>query len=549
MILTPWAIYQNYGDTAVLATYYPNMVAYMNYLATTHGSGGLVTYGSEGLGDWGETSVTSVSTPIDLVENWGYYRDEVAMANIAKALGKTADQQQYAANAAATLAAFTATWYTPSTMTVANGTQSAMAMALDIGAVPASGVAAVTQKLVTAINSAGGFAVGEIGLTPLFRVLSAAGYQQLIYEAVTNQNIGGYGYFVAQHLTSLPEYWNITSGSRNHWMLGGVDNWITGNVAGIQQASGSVDFQNVVIQPSIVGNMTSASGSFQTNHGTIQSSWSNSSTGFKLTAVIPVGSTGTINLPVTSPLPATPTGATYAGTASGFAQYTVGSGTYAFTGAGAIAATNTPPLGAVVCAVDYGTCTVPANTMATVWYGAGNIWDVIPYQSGSFTCLPATFGVKDPVPGVQKSCELVGSTPPSTATVCAVDYGTCTIAANKEATVWYGAGGSWDVFPYKSGSFECLYTTLGVADPASGVQKSCELVYSTPPATATVCAVDYGTCTIPAKTTATVWYGAGSSWDVFPSRSGSFTCLPATFGVTDPAPNVQKSCELVTATQ
>jgi alpha-L-rhamnosidase len=477
IIQTPWAIYQNYGDTAVLSNYYSNMVNYMNFLVTTHGSGGLVTYGSLGLGDWGETSVTTVDTPTDLVENWGYYRDEVAMANIAKVLGKTADQQKYTTNAAATLAAFTAEWYTPSTMTVANGTQSAMAMALDIGAVPASGTAAVTQKLVAAINAAGGFAVGEIGLTPLFRVLGAAGYQQLIYNAVTSQNVGGYGYFVAQQLTSLPEYWNITSGSRNHWMLGGVDNWITGNIAGIQQASGSVDFQNIVIQPSIVGNMTSASGSFQTNHGTIQSSWSNASTGFALTATIPVGSTGTINLPITSTLPATPAGATYAGTASGFAQYTVGAGTYAFTGASVVpAAGNTPPLGATVCAVDYGTCTIAANKEATVWYGAGKVWDVFTYRSGSFTCLPATFGVADPVPNVQKSCELVGSTPPTTATVCAVDYGTCTIPAKTTATVWYGAGATWDVFPSRSGTFTCLPATFGVTDPVPNVQKSCELV-------------------------------------------------------------------------
>ena len=480
IIQTPWQIYQNYGDSAVLSSYYANMTSYMNYLQTRV-TGSLVSYGSSGLGDWGETSVTSVTTPIDLVENWGYYRDEVAMANIAKVLGKAADQQQYTAKAAATLAAFTATWYNPSTMTVANGTQSSLAMALDIGAVPASTAAAVTQKLVAAINAAGGFAVGEIGLTPLFRVLSAAGYQQLIYNAVTSRKVGGYGYFVAQQLTSLPEYWNITSGSRNHWMLGGVDNWITGNIAGIEQASGSVDFQNIVIQPAIVGNMTSASGSFETNHGTIQSSWSNGSSGFALSATIPVGSTGTINLPITSPLPATPAGATYAGTASGFAQYQVGAGTYAFAGAGAVAAAaTTPPLGATFCAYDYGTCTIPANKLATVWYGAGTTWDVFPSRSGSFTCLPATFGVQDPLPNVQKSCEIVLSTPPATATFCAFDYGTCTIPAKTTATVWYGAGTVWDVFPSRSGSFTCLPATFGVQDPLPNVQKSCELVAGTP---------------------------------------------------------------------
>jgi alpha-L-rhamnosidase len=480
IIQTPWHIYENYGDTAVLSTYYSNMVAYMNYLQTRV-TNSLVVYGSTGLGDWGETSVTSITTPIDLVENWGYYRDEVAMANIAKVLGLAADQQKYTTNAAATLAAFTAEWYNPSTMTVANGTQSALAMALDIGAVPASATAAVTQKLVAAINAAGGFAVGEIGLTPLFRVLSAAGDQQLIYNAVTSQKVGGYGYFVAQHLTSLPEYWNITSGSRNHWMLGGVDNWITGNIAGIQQASGSVDFQNIVIQPAIVGNMTHAAGSLQTNHGTVQSSWSNTSPGFTLTATIPVGSTATINLPITSPLPATPAGATYSGTASGFAQYHVGAGTYTFAGAGVVPpAATTPPLGATVCAVDYGTCTIPANKEATVWYGAGTVWDVFTYRSGSFTCLPSTFGVPDPLPNVQKSCELVGSVPPATATACAVDYGTCTIPAKTTATVWYGAGTVWDVFPSRSGSFTCLPSTFGVADPVPNVQKSCELVTGTP---------------------------------------------------------------------
>jgi hypothetical protein len=72
---------------------------------------------------------------------------------------------------------------------------------------------------------------------------------------------------------------------------------------------------------------------------------------------------------------------------------------------------NTPPLGATVCAVDYGTCTIPANKVATVWYGEGTVWDVFPSRSGSFTCLPATFGVPDPVPNVQKSCELVTGTP------------------------------------------------------------------------------------------------------------------------------------------
>jgi alpha-L-rhamnosidase len=329
MIQLPWSMYTDYGDTATLQTYYPNMAAYLAYLQT-RATGNLVVYGASGLGDWGETSVTSVTTPVDLVENWGYYRDEVAMANIATVLGKTSDAATYRSAAAATLAAFTAKWYNSSTQTVANGTQSAMAMALDIGAVPSAGVSAVTAKLVSAINSAGGLAVGEIGLTPMFRVLSQTGNDALAYQIVTANKVGGYGYFVAQGATSLPEYWNLT-GSHNHFMLGAVDNFISGDLAGIQQAAGSHDFASIVIKPAVVGGMTRASGSLQTNHGLISSSWTVGTAGVILTATIPVGSTATIDVPVSgTSLPATPTGATYLGTTGGYAQYSVGSGSWVF---------------------------------------------------------------------------------------------------------------------------------------------------------------------------------------------------------------------------
>ncbi len=329
MIQVPWAMYQNYGDVATLSTYYSNMAAYLAYLQTK-AVGNLVVYGSNGLGDWGETSVTSVTTPVDLVENWGYYRDELAMANIATVLGKTADAATYQADAAATLSAFTAKWYSSSTQTVANGTQSAMAMALDIGAVPTAAIPTVTAKLVAAINTAGGLAVGEIGLTPMFRVLSETGNDALAYQIVTENKVGGYGYFVAQGATSLPEYWNLT-GSHNHFMLGAVDNFIEGDLAGINQASGSVDWDNVVIKPAVVGGMTTASGSLQTDHGLVASSWTLGSLGVSLTATIPVGSTATIDVPVTgTTVPATPSGATYQGTSGGYAQYSVGSGTWSF---------------------------------------------------------------------------------------------------------------------------------------------------------------------------------------------------------------------------
>jgi alpha-L-rhamnosidase len=325
LIMVPWEMYLTYDDVATLTKYYSDMQAYLAYL-NTRATGNLVVYGSSGLGDWGESSVTSVSTPTDLVENWGYYRDEQAMARIATVLGKTTDAATYSAAAAATLTAFTAKWFNPSTLEVANGTQASMAMALDIGAVPAADVSAVTSQLVTSVT-ANGLAVGEIGLTPLFRVLSESGNDQLLFNVVTANKVGGYGYFVAQGLTSLPEYWNLKSGSRNHWMLGGVDLWLNSDLVGISQAAGSVGFQNLVVRPSMVGGLTGASGSLQTSYGEVTSSWTATATAVTLNVGVPVGSTATVYVPVIGAnAPVTPAGATYIGTSGSYAEYTVGSG-------------------------------------------------------------------------------------------------------------------------------------------------------------------------------------------------------------------------------
>jgi alpha-L-rhamnosidase len=305
------------------------MAKYVGYLGT-RASGGLVAYDS-GLGDWGENTVTTTHTPTNLVENWGYYRDLNAMAVMAAAIGKTADATSYASQAAATLAAFRSTWYDGNAKTVANGTQAALAMALDIGAVPASDVATVGAKLASAVSSTG-MAVGEIGLPPLMRALASTGNNQVLYTAATANKIGGYGYFVAQGATSLPEYWSISSGSRNHFMLGYVDQWMAESVAGLQQAPGSVGFDALVVRPSIVGGMTSASTTLTTRHGTAAVAWTVSSGKATVDVTVPVGSTATVDVPLlgaTTP-PVTPAGAAYVGMSGGYAEYTVGSGTWRF---------------------------------------------------------------------------------------------------------------------------------------------------------------------------------------------------------------------------
>jgi large repetitive protein len=72
----------------------------------------------------------------------------------------------------------------------------------------------------------------------------------------------------------------------------------------------------------------------------------------------------------------------------------------------------TPPASATACGAEGQTCTVPAGSTATVWFGADTRWVSRAGVTGSIACSVATFG--DPAVGVVKSCrtEVTATTPP-----------------------------------------------------------------------------------------------------------------------------------------
>ena len=61
--------------------------------------------------------------------------------------------------------------------------------------------------------------------------------------------------------------------------------------------------------------------------------------------------------------------------------------------------------------------------------------------------------------------------PPSTATACAAEGGTCALPAGATATVWYGANAQWAVRTAVAGTIACTNAVFG--DPAPGTVKGC----------------------------------------------------------------------------
>jgi alpha-L-rhamnosidase len=327
LVLAPWQLYETYGDTATLRTYYPNMRRYLDYLSSK-ATGDLLDYG---LGDW---ITFDNSTPVGVTASFGYYRVASAMSGIARVLGETADAQRYSALAERIGAAFNDKYLKEDFY--ASGSQASDALALDMGIVPAAKRQAVLDHLAASIKANGyHLTVGEIALPSVFRVLSAAGRDDLIYTVATQTGNPSYGYQVTHGATSLTENWDgPTSGnSQNHFMLGAIDEWFGSGLAGIRQADGSVAFEHLLIRPAVVGDLTHAAGSYDTPRGRVASSWNRSGHTLRLDVTIPPGAPARVEVPLlggTARPQATP-GARWIGVQDGHGVFEVGSGHWTFT--------------------------------------------------------------------------------------------------------------------------------------------------------------------------------------------------------------------------
>jgi alpha-L-rhamnosidase len=296
MILTPWSMYETYGDVRTLETYYPNMRRYLDYL-TSKSAGNLLDYG---LSDW----ITPDATlPVGVVASYGYYRSAATLSKIAAVLGFMTDAQQYATLAQNIGDAFNALYLDDARHTYAGGGhQAADAVALDMGIVPANQRQGVLDDLIADIRARGNHVnVGIVSLGAVFRALSAAGRDDVIFDIATQTTNPSYGFQVVNGATSLTETWDGAAtgqASQNHMMLGAIDEWFTADLAGIRQAPGTVGYGSLVIRPAVVGDLTHVYGSYRTPNGLVESEWTRDPDGrltFQVT--VPGNTTATVFLP------------------------------------------------------------------------------------------------------------------------------------------------------------------------------------------------------------------------------------------------------------
>ncbi|WP_324675170.1 family 78 glycoside hydrolase catalytic domain [Hymenobacter sp. GOD-10R] len=298
-IITPWYLYQWYGDRQTLAASYPTMQRYIAYLGTK-ANGHIL---SQGLGDWYDLGPkppgVSQLTPMGVTGTAMYYYDLTLLSKIARLLGKPQDAASYDQLAAEVKTAFNAKFFNKDTKQYATGSQAANAMAVYMKLVEPQDKAAVIENIVKDIRSRNNsLTAGDIGYRYLLQVLDEEGRSDVIFDMNSRSDVPGYGYQLAKGATALTESWAaLPTVSNNHFMLGHLMEWLYGGLAGIRPAKDGVAFNKIDIRPEPVGDVTAAKASYHSPYGLIISNWKKIGNTFELTATIPANTTATIYLP------------------------------------------------------------------------------------------------------------------------------------------------------------------------------------------------------------------------------------------------------------
>lgn len=389
-VIVPWTHWQFTGDTRVIETAYPSLVKYMDRLFELTGT----NYRGPGgqYGDWlsfQRRNINGISGANHLLVSDAYYAyDARIMAQIAGALGKTADAAKYTALFENIKQAFIANHIridSDGKLTLLHGgngndpgennAQTSLLWALKLGL-----YANEEQKqqmedlLVSNIRNDAAFkaanptsarvdyaentlSVGFLGVNVLAPVLTDLGYGDLAYTLLLQDEMPSWLYSVKNGATTIWERWNSYSvehgfgpasmNSFNHFSYGAIGEWMYSNMLGISNDEHNPGFKHVILQPSFDGlnRIAWAKGSYDSVYGTISSEWELDNNTLRYKATVPANTTATLHLPAVSEKTVREggvtaeqaAGITFIGFENGRAMYELESGTYSFSSVIALA--------------------------------------------------------------------------------------------------------------------------------------------------------------------------------------------------------------------
>lgn len=301
----PWDLYWYYGNKESLVKSYDYMKVWTNHISKLS-ENFIVPYG---LGDWCPPGGNKkIDCPVPLSSTAFHYKDVCLMEKTARLLGRKGDAAFYKALKPKISNAFVHKFYDAAHHTF--GSQTANAMALDFGLVPAGDEEAVAASIVrNADEQHDGFIhVGIFGMARIAQTLSDYGHAADAYRFFTKQGENSFAWmWTAQHATTLWETLPTASdpitmkaahaGSLNHPMQGGYDTWFYQNIAGLRPIEAG--YRKLQFELPLIPGLHQAAASIHTPYGDAASSWTNVDGKISWNLTIPANTSGEVILPST----------------------------------------------------------------------------------------------------------------------------------------------------------------------------------------------------------------------------------------------------------
>jgi alpha-L-rhamnosidase len=298
----PWTLWQAYGDTKVIADNYAMMKRFVDYLAadsTDHirSAGGYL--------DWLNLDDP---TPADVLDTAFVARSTREFAEMAAAIGETADAEAYGARFEAIRSAYQER-FIGADGAVKGDSQTAYILTITNDLVPAGLRDAVTNQFVETIERRDWhLSTGFLGVDGLLPALSAVGRTDVAYRLLQNEDYPSWGYEIGKGATTIWERWNsimpdgsfgpVEMNSFNHYAYGAVGEWMYRTLAGVSALEPG--YKKVLIAPEPGHGIDSARFRHETRYGTVRTAWERTAGGLALDASVPANTTAELRMPASS---------------------------------------------------------------------------------------------------------------------------------------------------------------------------------------------------------------------------------------------------------
>jgi len=308
-VLTPWTLYERFGDAGVLARQWDSAKAWVDLILERAGEDRVWDEGFQ-LGDWLDPAAppddpADALTDRHLVATAYLHWSTRHLALTAEVLGRDDDATRYGAIADEVRAAFVGR-YTDGRGRTTSDAQTAYGLAVEFGLIEGEEARAGGDRLAQLVAEAGNrIATGFAGTPVVAPALTRTGHVDRAYDLVLERSCPSWLYTVDMGGTTIWERWDsmlpdgtVNPGemtSFNHYALGAVADWLHSTVAGLAPAAPG--WRRVRFAPRPGGGLTHASGRHLSPYGEISSEWRIDRGAFLLTVALPVGTSGSVSLP------------------------------------------------------------------------------------------------------------------------------------------------------------------------------------------------------------------------------------------------------------